>query len=63
MSCPPAARTVRIGGEDYKISISVQWANEMKGSILVEACADGPSCWRLERMEESIEIPRSSNEE
>ena len=30
-----------------------------KGRIRVEATADGPSCWRLERLEEAITVSPS----
>ena len=48
------AIVVRVGEEDVTVRVCMRWANEKKGTIQVEAAADGPSCWNLERLEESI---------
>lgn len=38
------------------VRISVQWADEKKQTLRVQATADGPSCWKLERLEECIVV-------
>jgi hypothetical protein len=56
---PPSERVVRLGEEDVTLRIAVRWANANTGSVRIEATADGPSCWRLERLEESITVGRA----
>lgn len=51
---PPSETIVRVGQEDVTVCVGVQWADERKGTLRVEATAAGPSCWALERLEESI---------
>ena len=46
--------TVDAEGEPISIEISVQWADQKRRSIRVEAIAYGPASFRLERLVESI---------
>jgi len=57
---PAASRIVRIGQEDVTVTVEVSWADERKRSLRIAATADGPSCWRLERLEETVEVGPST---
>lgn len=60
---PASERVVRVGGEDVTVRVSVRWGNERRGTLRVEAVADGPSWWRLERLEESAIVGRGQSVE
>ena len=49
----PYLKTVLIGAEVVDAEVRVRWAGPRPGAVRVEAVANGPSCWRLERLEES----------
>ena len=51
---PESERTVRIEQEDIIVRVAVHWANEKKVALRLGATADGPSWFKLERLEESI---------
>jgi hypothetical protein len=53
---PMISRSARIGEDIVAVTVRVRWADAKRRRILIEATADGPSCWRLERLEESILI-------
>jgi hypothetical protein len=53
---PSATKSVISGQEEISIRLEVKWADAEKGSVRVEATADGPSSFRLERLQESITI-------
>lgn len=63
---PPSETLVQVGQETVTIRASIRWANRKKGTVRVELTADGPSCWRLERLEESIvitpDLPTAENQ-
>jgi O-acetyl-ADP-ribose deacetylase (regulator of RNase III) len=54
---PARVRSIDIDGEHIAIEVSARWHNEEGGSVLVTGVANGPSHWRLERVEESIVVP------
>jgi hypothetical protein len=54
---PSTTKSVPCGSEEISIRVQVRWANATNGSVRVEATADGPSSFRLERLEESVTIP------
>jgi len=56
---PPSVRSVVVGGEVIDVEVVVRWAGAEPGAIRVEASANGPSCWRLERLEESVIVSAS----
>lgn len=51
---PPPPRFVLIDQEDIEISVRVRWIDARKKALSVTAAAYGPSCWRFDRMEESV---------
>jgi hypothetical protein len=53
---PASERNVRLGEEDVTLRVAVRWASEKKTAVRIEAVADGPSWYRLERLEESIVV-------
>jgi hypothetical protein len=53
----PSVTSVSIGAEVIDVEVCIRWAEAKPGAILVEAVANGPSCWRLERLEEAVIVP------
>jgi hypothetical protein len=51
---PAIERTEWIGPEPMIIEIRVEWADAEVGVIRIQATLNGPSCWRLDRLEEAI---------
>ncbi len=60
ISGPVIERMEWDGAEPLTIEIRVDWADEEAGSIRIRATSNGPSCWRLERLEESVVVRRPS---
>jgi hypothetical protein len=58
----PSVTSVPVGAEVIDVEVRIRWAEAKPGAIRIEAVANGPSCWRLERLEETIIVsaPRSS---
>lgn len=54
---PPSVASVCIGAEVIDVEVRISWAEAEPGAIRVEAVANGPSCWRLERLEETVIVP------
>jgi hypothetical protein len=54
ISGPAIERTEWVGAEPLTIEIQVEWADEDAGVIRIRATSNGPSCWRLERLEETV---------
>lgn len=53
----PATETiVKLAEEEVSLRVELQWANSKNGTIRIKATAYGPSCWKLERLEESIVV-------
>jgi len=53
---PPVTKSVPLGQGEISVQVSVCWADGSKRSLRVQATADGASCWRLERLEESVTV-------
>lgn len=53
---PITTRSVPSGQEEISVRVQVRWADEPHGAVRVEATADGPSSFRLERLHESVTI-------
>jgi hypothetical protein len=53
---PPTAKSVTAGLEEISVRVQVSWADSKRRSVRVEATADGPSPWRLERLVESVTV-------
>jgi hypothetical protein len=51
---PAIERTEWVGAEPLTVEIRVEWADEDAGVIPIRATSNGPSCWRLERLEETV---------
>jgi hypothetical protein len=58
----PSVTSVPVEAEIIHVEVRIRWAEAKPGAIRVDAVANGPSCWRLERLEESVIVsaPRSS---
>jgi hypothetical protein len=56
-------QAVRLVGEVIDVEVRVHWAAAGREAICVEAVANGPSCWRLERLEDSITVPAPASKE
>jgi hypothetical protein len=58
----PSVTSVSVGTEIIDVEVRVEWAKAKPGAVRVEAVANGPSCWRLERLEEAfiVSAPPSS---
>jgi hypothetical protein len=54
ISRPPSVKSIVVGNEVVDVEISVRWTGSKPHAIQVEAVANGPSCYRLERLEESV---------
>ena len=54
ISGPAIERTEWVGAEPLTIEPRVDWADEGAGVIRIRATLNGASCWRLERLEESV---------
>ena len=57
ISGPAIERTEWDGAEPLTIEIRVEWADRGEGAIRIRATSNGPSCWRLERLEETVLVP------
>jgi hypothetical protein len=58
---PASVQTVNIGGEQVSIEVMARWQGSIDGAVRVTGVANGPSHWRLERLEESIVVRLSGN--
>lgn len=52
----PSEKLVRLGEEGLTITIFVWKPSPRSPNLRIEASADGPSCWRMERLEEHLII-------
>jgi hypothetical protein len=57
---PPVEREVILASEAIRIrlEIRVRWHDEASGVVAIDAHANGPSTWRLERLQESVLVRR-----
>lgn len=53
---PMTTKSVPSGQEEISVRVQVRWAGTPHGAVRVEAIADGPSSFRLERLQESVTI-------
>ncbi|MDR3620865.1 MAG: hypothetical protein P4L85_16050 [Paludisphaera borealis] len=60
---PTTEKTVRDEAGPLVIEVRVEWADAKEGPVRIRAIADGPSWWRLERLEESILVSPPAVEE
>lgn len=59
VSAPARRVAIQLGGEEVEIEIAVAWGNFNKTAVHVIGAANGPSSWRLERLQESIVVSLS----
>ena len=57
---PPVERSVETTDGPLTIEVTFGWAAAGKDWVRVSATAYGPSWWRLDRLEETITVPRPS---
>ena len=50
------AKVVASGDEEISIEVRLRFLDDAKQSIRIDASALGPSCWRFERMDESVTV-------
>ena len=53
---PPGVSAAQAGTESIDVEVRITWEDRRKQAIRIEATANGPSCWRLERLEESVVV-------
>jgi hypothetical protein len=54
---PPEVREVTVQREVLMIEVAASWADAKHTSIRIEATANGPSHWRMERLIERVVVP------
>lgn len=57
---PACVQSVYIEGEEIALEVTVRWHDRERSAVRITAVANGPSHWRLERLEESIVIRAGS---
>jgi hypothetical protein len=53
---PVTPKSVTAGQEEISVRVQVRWTDSKRRSVRVEATADGPTSWRLERLVESVTV-------
>jgi hypothetical protein len=54
---PATRKDVNVAGEILSVELVVAWADQTHRSLRLEAIANGPSHWHLERLVEHFVIP------
>ncbi len=57
---PACSREVHAGGELLRVEVAVSWVDATRENLKVEAVANGPSHWQMERVVERIILPVTS---
>lgn len=57
VNSPASERFVTIANEEITIETTVTWADASRAVLRIDAIANGPSTWKLERCQESLLIP------
>jgi hypothetical protein len=57
---PPVERSVETKGGPLKVEVTFGWAVAGRGGVRISATAYGPSWRRLDRLEETVTVPRPS---
>lgn len=58
----PLVREIEIDREPVSIEVFVSWRDASRTHVRVEAIANGPSTWRLERVVEHLDLPLRNRE-
>jgi hypothetical protein len=53
---PAVERIVCIGSEEVTVRVMVRWENSNRRRLRIHAAAEGPSCWRMDRPDESVVV-------
>jgi hypothetical protein len=53
---PALVTSATVNGEEIAIEVMVHWHDQERTAVRVTGVANGPSHWRLERLEESVVI-------
>jgi len=56
VGAPPVVRHVEVAGEMVSIEVSVAWVDTAQDKFKIEAVANGPSHWTIERLVERITV-------
>ena len=59
---PPEVHTESIGGEQLTIEIAASWSDGSQDAVRIYGVVNGPSHWRLERLEESVLVRTVSSD-
>jgi hypothetical protein len=54
---PASVTSVIINGENITLEIALYWHGRDRAAVRIAGMANGPSHWRLERLEESVVVP------
>jgi len=54
---PAYSREVNTDGELLRVEVTVSWVDTRRENLKVEAVANGPSHWQMERVVERIIVP------
>jgi hypothetical protein len=57
---PPFERFVETEDGSLKVEVTFGWAMTGNYAVRISATAYGPSWWRLDRLEETVTVPRPS---
>lgn len=58
VGAPPTVSEASVNGEQLTIELRVSCLNREAGTLRLTAQGNGPSCWKLERLEESVSVLR-----
>ncbi len=59
IGCPPVERSVESQEGPMTIEVRFRWANSEGNAVQISATALGPSCWKLDRLDEAVTITHS----
>jgi hypothetical protein len=54
---PASRKDVKVAGEVLSLELAVTWADTGHRALRLEAVANGPSHWKMERLVEHVVIP------
>ena len=53
---PAHRRSIEIAGENITVEVGAKWASPTREAIRIQAIANGPSSWQLQRIEEGTTV-------
>jgi hypothetical protein len=51
-----SACSANVDGEEIAVEVEVHWHGDNRTAVRISGAANGPSHWRLERLEESVVV-------